>query len=293
MGNIKLNSVYVIILNYQSFQDTINYVDNLQNQDEIDLHIVIVDNCSPNNSFGILNNHFSNCDYVEVIKSERNGGYAYGNNFGLRYIENRNIDYIIISNNDIEISDTMLVSKMIKHYEYLDSPAFVSPVMHINNHPSPYPAWKLPTLRDDLIGSLRITNLFFKKLITYNIPKESQYFEVDCLPGSFFMAKKNVFFEVGLLDEKTFLYMEEAILAFKVKKSEFKNYLLTDLQYNHLTAQTISSELSNIKMRKHLIDSRIYFHKEYLKTPILGLYLLKFLFLIWKIETYILNKLKK
>lgn len=290
---MKLNSICVLILNYQSYLDTIKYVDCLKKQENIDLKILVVDNCSPNNSFEILKKYFSSSDHVEIIKSERNGGYAYGNNFGLRYIENQNIDYIIISNNDIEISDTMLVSKMINNYEELDNPAFVSPVMHINNLPSPCPAWKLPTLRDDLIGSLRIPNLFFKKLITYKIPKESKYFEVDCLPGSFFMAKKQLFFEIGLLDEKTFLYMEEAILAFKVKKSNLKNYIITDLQYNHLTAQTISSELSNIKMRKHLIDSRIYFHKEYLKTTILGLYLLKFLLLIWKIETYILNKVKK
>jgi len=288
----KLNSIYIIILNYQSFQDTIKYVECLQQQKNIKLNILIVDNCSPNKSFDILKNQFLNCNNVEVIKSERNGGYAYGNNFGLRHIENKNIDYILISNNDIEIADTLLLSKMIQKYEKLENPAFVSPTMYIGNKPSRLLASKLPALLDDLVESLRVFNFFFKNIRTYDIPKQSKYFEVDCLPGSFFMAKKNIFYEIGLLDEKTFLYMEEAILAYKVKKSKYRNYILTNLEYNHLTAQTISVELNNLEMRKHLMDSRIYFHKEYLKTNIFGIFLLKFFFYLWRIETYLLMRFK-
>jgi len=293
MENISnIDSVYVVILNYQSYQDTINYVKCLQEQKNIELKILIVDNCSPNKSFDILKSKFQDIQNVEVIKSEKNGGYAYGNNFGLRYLEEKNIDYILISNNDIEIEDLLLLYKMIQEYKTLKNPAFVSPVMYINGQQSVCPAWKLPTLKDDLIGSLRLLEMFFGTNRAYVIQTQKKNMQVDCLPGSFFMAKKDVFYQLGLLDEKTFLYMEEAILAYKVKESNLNNCLLTELQYEHLTAQTISNELSLMKMRKYLIDSRIYFHKEYLKTNTIGILLLKFLFFIWKIETFLFIRTK-
>lgn len=289
---IHLDSIYVLILNYQSYEDTINYVGNLQKQENIDLHILIVDNCSPNKSFNILKSRFQNIQNVEVIQSEKNGGYAYGNNFGLRYLEQKNIDYILVSNNDIEIGDSLLLYKMIQEYKTLKNPAFISPVMYVNGKQSSNPAWKLPTLKDDIIGSLRLFEVFFDSFKTYEIQLNKSHIEADCLPGSFFMARKDIFYTLGLMDEKTFLYMEEAILAYKVKESNLKNYLLTNLKYEHLTSQTISNELSLMKMRKHLIDSRIYFHKEYLKTNEIGILLLNFLFYIWKFETFLFIRTK-
>ena len=40
---------------------------------------------------------------------------------------------------------------------------------------------------------------------------------VDTLPGSCFVVRSTVFKEIGLLDEATFLYCEEQILAKKIK----------------------------------------------------------------------------
>lgn len=293
MVNIsQLDSIYLLILNYQSYDDTIKYVDCLKKQKNVILNILIIDNLSPNNSFEILNKEYINTDGVEVISSGKNGGYAYGNNFGLKFIKNRDVDYILISNNDIEINDSLLLYKMIEKYKLLKNPAFVSPLMYDNDMPSECPAWKIPTLKDDLVGSLRIFEKVFKYNRSYIISPKLEYIEVDCLPGSFFMARKDIFYNLGLMDENTFLYMEEAILAFKARERNFVNYVLLDLKYHHLTSKTISSQLSNIKMRKHLIESRIYFHKEYLKTNVVGIALIKFFFVIWKIETFLIKYFK-
>jgi GT2 family glycosyltransferase len=290
---IRSDSIYVLILNYQSYQDTIDYVECLYSQENVGLNILIVDNCSPNNSFDLLKTTFQGVKNVEVVISERNGGYAYGNNFGLRYLEKKNTDYILISNNDIEVKDPLLLHKMIQEYKTLKDPAFASPLMYVNGRQSLLSAWKMPTLVGDIIGSLRLFELGFDSFKTYSVQSGENRIKVDCLPGSFFMAKKEVFYKIGLMDEMTFLYMEEAILAYKVKKNCLNNYLLTDLRYEHMTSKTISSELSSIKIRKHLIDSRLYFHKEYLKTSIFGRILLIFLFYVWKVETLCYVKVKE
>ena len=286
------DSCYVLILNYQSYQDTIDYVGILHKQKSVNIRILIVDNCSPNNSFTILLDHFKSVENVTVIQSERNGGYAYGNNYGLRYLATASIDYILVSNNDIEIDDEMLLCKLIKKYKQLDRPAFAAPTMRVNGKPSKYSAWRIPTLMDDLIGSLGLLQKIFGNKTVYKIKENVDSVAVDCLPGSFFLAKKAIFYNIGLMDEGTFLYMEEVILAHKVKEINASNYLITSLTYDHTTSKTISSQLSSIKMRAYLIDSRVYFHREYLKTGKFGLFLLISLFYLWILENYLWSKFK-
>ena len=281
-----------MILNYQSYKDTIEYVENLQKQRNIKLNILIVDNCSPNNSYAILKNTFAHANNIEVIKTERNGGYAYGNNYGLWYLKDKRSDYILISNNDIHIDDNMLLFKLMNTYKLLENPAFASPIMTVNGNPSKNSAWKMTTLKDDIVGSLRMLEGVFKSRRNYNFTTNNDYLEVDCLSGSFFLGKKNIFYDIGLFDENTFLYMEEEIIAKKVKEISLRNYLVTSMHYEHITAQTITYELDLFKMRHHLINSRIYFHENYLLTNKAGIFILKLLYEVWKIETFLYLKLK-
>lgn len=289
--------VTVIILNYQSYNDTIDYVSSLYRQKMIDLRILIVDNCSPNNSYELLKKYFIGSAVVDVIKSERNGGYAYGNNYGLRHLKDAEIDYIIISNNDVLIDNELLIFRMISEYRNLDKVAFVSPVMNIGNVRSRYPAWPLPTLRDDIIGSLRCFQALFGKNKSVYLIAGTVPIKTDCVPGSLFMGKSKIFFDVGLMDENTFLYMEEAILGYKVKELGLHNYVIPTITYEHATSKTISSQISKVRMRRHLIDSRIYYHKFYRRTGVVGTTILRLLFWTWIIETYfymgVMTRLRK
>ncbi len=91
VSNIDTDNMNIValILNYNSGQDTINYVNNLFEQKGINLSVLIVDNCSTDNSFNLLRKYFSDNSRVDIIKSLYNGGYAYGNNYGLNYLNNK------------------------------------------------------------------------------------------------------------------------------------------------------------------------------------------------------------
>lgn len=289
----KFHKVWIIVLNYQSYEDTIKYVECLKKQKYIDLNILIVDNCSKNESYESLYNKYKSVNNIEVIKSERNGGYAYGNNFGLHYLKSNHFDYLIISNNDIIIEDSFLISKMIEEYSKLDLPAFVAPLMFVNGNLSVFSAWKMPSFCIDIIGSLRILEFLLGNKTIYEIKMDNTSMVVDCLPGSFFLSKKNVIYDLNLMDEKTFLYGEEVILAKKVKDMGLKNYLLKSLKYEHLTSKTISKYNSLFKMREYLIQSRIYYHQKYFGVSKIKTFFLKVLLHVWKLETLFVLLYKK
>jgi hypothetical protein len=285
-------TVYVIILNYQSYEDTINYIKILNNQAKIDLKILIVDNCSPNGSFEILQKSLLSIKNIEIIQSEKNGGYAYGNNFGLKYIKDREFDYTLISNNDVILDNELLIYKMINKYEQLDSPAFVTPIMITNGLEAKNSAWKIPIIKEDIISSLNILKLFFKVDIFYDLSNPKLVQEVECIAGSFFLSSKNIFYDIGLFDEKTFLYGEERILAYKVKEKRLKNYLLKDLKYIHLVSNTISNTVSIVEMRQYLYESRFYFHKKYLKVSKIKLCMFTIVNYLSKIEQISIHFIK-
>ena len=94
----------IIILNYNSKQDTIRYVNEIKNYSVLDT-IIVVDNKSTNQDEFVELEQLKS-EKTHVIQSDKNGGYSYGNNFGLRYLETLGeYDYVVISNPDVEVSE--------------------------------------------------------------------------------------------------------------------------------------------------------------------------------------------
>ena len=77
--------VVFLILNYNSYIDTIKLADELLSfkSQYFDYSILIVDNKSTNDSFNNLSDRYQSEKQVKVISTNCNGGYAKGNNFGL------------------------------------------------------------------------------------------------------------------------------------------------------------------------------------------------------------------
>ena len=97
--------VAVIIVNYNDVDDTEKYVNTITKYDVIN-RIVVVDNQSTTaGTFEKLQELES--DKVKVIKSDKNGGYDYGNNFGINFLKSlkEEYDYYIISNPDISVTE--------------------------------------------------------------------------------------------------------------------------------------------------------------------------------------------
>lgn len=283
-------SVCVLILNYQTHADTISYVKNLQSQQDVQLSILIVDNCSLNNSFSILSKAYKAVPNITVIQSEYNGGYAYGNNYGLRYLKEKPIDFIVISNNDLYLENPYLLSELIKTYQALPDLAFLSPQMILNgDENSKHQAWKLPTIQQSLFESLRILYWLtdhLEKTNRYHFsPNDQGIHPVDCLTGSFFMGAKTTFYQIGLFDENTFLYMEEAILGQKVKQKGLQNYLVRSLSFRHDQTEQSRSLGALIRMRRYWLASVLYYHQTYHRLRIFTKGLFYFLTLLWVVES--------
>lgn len=103
---VNNKKIGMVILNYNDYKTTIELIELIKNYDVID-HIVIVDNLSTNDSFKKLQKYTNK--KIELIKSNKNGGYSYGNNYGAFYLINQyNIDILFIANPDVEFSEVFI-----------------------------------------------------------------------------------------------------------------------------------------------------------------------------------------
>ena len=259
--------IAAIIVTYNDLDNTKKFVKDIEEYSIID-RIVVVDNMST--TIGVFENlqKLEN-NKVKVIRSEKNGGYNYGNNFGIKYLENleENYDYVIISNPDITVTQEAIshCMKVIKSDEKI---AIIAPRM-FNKFEMPIrrSSWKIRTFGLDVVYSTRFLEILFYKILRRGEYSEEDYkkeiLEVEAISGAFFIARFEVLKQIDLLDENVFLFYEEDILAKKLKEKGYKTISLNTEKFIHYESQTIGKTLNYYKKVEQLDKSKMYDHKNF------------------------------
>lgn len=280
-----------IILNFKTYHDTIKVSEEIYPFLEEEDYILIIDNNSPNESSKELHRVFDGNAKVEVIDSPENGGYAKGNNYGLRYAQKYNPEYVCIINNDVHFTKET-ISKLIDIYPMLEKPALISPIQVLPGNKMPFfYEMKLPTLLSDI----RSNTIFFKppQHKYYTNTNMSNVQKVGYIPGAFIFVKFSTFEGLGFFDERTFLFCEERFTGKAVADAGMNNYVITNLKYLHEHSKTIKNEASD-KMQRNLIHKgRILYHDNYSKYPQIARFLLNLVFYIHELEIKLSLLLKR
>ncbi len=256
----------VVVLNYNDFKTTLQFVENIKDYKSISL-IVIVDNASTDNSYEKLK--CLNSSRIKVIKTDKNGGYGYGNNVGIKYaIKELGKCNIIISNPDIEVSDDTIKNLTTKLDEENDW-VMIAPIVIENGTENR--GWKLPSVLDDVLQNIPYFHRYFKKLQLYNSKwYNKKYVEVDCVSGCFFIIKSEAMEKIKYFDENLFLYYEENVIGKKIKMIGKKVIIDTSSSIIHHHSVSVNKSINNLKKYKILKESQIYYHSKYNKASILG-----------------------
>lgn len=232
--------VYIIILNYNTWQDTIECLQSLLQQQYAAYEIIVVDNCSSNDSrtgllkwaaekvkvnepFDFTVSEYKNPCFIPVreaqkanihfLWSDKNGGYAYGNNVGIKFSRRQSTSHFIwILNNDTVVLPDTLQQLQSCFYK---SGVKVGLVGCIQTY---YPQ---PQIVQCLYGRFysRI-GLSIEQGEGINIKDVEQYKgrRIDYLYGACLLTHTSVLDRVGLLSEDYFLYFEELDFSYRIKR---------------------------------------------------------------------------
>ena len=260
MNDVK---VAVVILNYNTYHLTINEIENIEAVLEGDsLDIFIVDNCSTNESVEKLNSFLKENkselrNRYTLLCSASNGGYAAGNNIGIKAANEAGAKYTLLINNDILFTSPDTITQLVGYMEKNPSVGAISPriVSKDGSHDKPI-YYKKPSFWDLSFGIRSYVGKIKEQ-------DDELIYEMYAPRGSCMLLRNDDLKQIGLLDEGTFLYYEEPILAESLQAINKKvvHYGSVGVIHNH--AETIKSNISRKRNRAIVVRSLNYYLRKY------------------------------
>ena len=239
-------NISFVVLHYENIVDTRECIESLMQymHKEDEVHIIIVDNGSIKGKANVIEKEVKNKN-IHYIYSPQNLGFARGNNLGFYYAKyTLHSEIIVLSNNDILYKQPDFVERIKKDIaeQYIDvaGPRIISMVDHKNQNPVTYLFPDITSVNKRMLKFkvLRgFCNFGLDKMVQKLFAKKHEL--KDCenieyqLHGACLILANNYIKKYDGLYPKTFMYMEEGILKYIVKKNGFNMKYLDDIEVFH------------------------------------------------------------
>lgn len=256
-------NITFVILHYETVNDTKECIQSLERYCNTHVRIVVVDNGSKTGKCDVLKEDFQSNPYVHFIRSDKNLGFAQGNNIGFKYAKYElGSDIIVLANNDLIFSGEDFVNTLINEYEQTDfdiaGPKIISLVDKKNQNPVPiiYPNISAIVKRILKFVVLYVLSFigcdkYMKDQIGSGIEEYADYRGKNYqLHGAcMFFGKRYIETFDGLFP-KTFMYGEESILKYFSNVNQMRMLYLDALQVFHKEGSSTSSVLQKSLQRR-------------------------------------------
>ena len=208
-----MNSLAIIVLNWNGADDTLNCVESLQQQ-TLRPEIIIVDNNSNDDSVERFEDHIKSQkkDAPILIKNSQNLGFAGGINTGLVYAKEHNFEYIGVLNPDA-IADKKWCRALVDELStHLDC-GIATGIMQrrdgktLDTTGDFYTTWGLPGPRN-------------RDEPVKNAPSKPG--EVFGATGGGAIYRAAIFDDIDMFDEDFFMYYEDVDLSFRAQLAGWK-----------------------------------------------------------------------
>ncbi len=219
--------VVAIVLNYNGRQLTLDTLASLQRMDYPNWELLVVDNGSTDGSYEAVAATFPD---VRQVRTEENLGAAGGLNLGIRAALERDCDYLLLLNNDIEV-DPRLLTELVAVAESDPTIGCVGPKAYY--HDDPRRLWSAG-------GVIR-----FKESVTrergmgrLDRGQFDRDQEVDYVNGCAMLVRRAAMEEVGPWDTIYHLAVEDADWCMRMKRLGYRCYYAHRARLWHRVSST-------------------------------------------------------
>lgn len=246
------DSLGFVVLNYVNHDETVRCVESIL---ALPGHypIVVVDNCSPNDSFDMLRHRFSGEPSVTILQSGRNGGYSAGNNVGIRVLRERGVINVVIATSDTRVESLDLAERCLAARNA--GIAVVGPYVRSDEPGSSNPM--LPRLTVQYIAAIHLGGLWtiLKKIVFrlsslkprppgHGLETKSSsadgLHDVYMVHGCFLFLSEHYLRKFPELDEDIFMYGEENLIAFNCAREGLRMVYDSEMRVYHGDAKSTS-----------------------------------------------------
>jgi len=245
MINPSQAKLVIVVLNWNSYEDTANCINSLLPQLRENQKIIVVDNGSTDNSVEKLSGLFTS---IECVCNKINMGFQGGMNTGIRYALEYKADFVMLLN-----CDTFAMPNMIEILFRLmpKDAAIVSPGIYYMTNPDQLCStggWISPILLDTLHKA---------KIKNPDVPLKMEF-----LPSHAWLIRTEILEKTGLLDESFFpLYYDDLDFCFRLKRFQYPLYLIPSAKILHNVSLSMGGENSPKERYLMARNSGYYFRK--------------------------------
>jgi GT2 family glycosyltransferase len=204
-------STWIVLVNFNGLEDTRRCLRTLAAQ-AVRTRTVVVDNASAADALPELRREFPGCD---LVRNPVNGGWAGGNNVGIRHALARGAGRVVLLNNDTVVAPDFtarLEAAAAAHPVY----GIIGPVIRRLEPPH-------EVMTDGVIFNGPAEPGFFQRkavpLVHSTVPPVTQ---VDIVNGCCMVVRTEVFERIGLIDERFFLVHEESDFCLRARRAGFR-----------------------------------------------------------------------
>ncbi len=238
----------IAIVNYRSAALTIDALRSLLPEVEPlqgDVHVVVVDNLSPDDSLVVLANTISENGWgawCELRPLPRNGGFAYGNNQALPP-SGPLPDYVLLLNPDTLVIPgaitTLLNFADVHPKAGIIGSRVEDPAPPAGDSTVQTSAFNFPSIPAELEATARfgpITRLLSRWMIAP--PQQPMPHRCQWVVGACMLIRRQVFEQIGRMDEHYFMYYEEVDFCLRVARAGWEIWTVPTARVIHLVGQS-------------------------------------------------------
>ena len=244
----------IVIVNYRTASLTTDCLRSLAPELAAlpDTRVVVTDNASGDDSVArldaaIRDNHWH--AWCELMPLPRNGGFAYGNNEGIRPALQSNDppQYVLLLNPDTVVRPGAIRALL----EFMDARPDVGIAGSRLEDPDGTPqrsAFRFPSVASELEEGMRlgvVSKLLSRRIVAPPVPQGSDPVPTDWVAGASMIIRKAVFDAIGLMDERYFMYFEEVDFCRRANSAGFPCWYVPASRVVHLVGQ--SSGVTDVK----------------------------------------------
>jgi len=260
----------IIILNYNGKAWLEKLLPSLQlnwlNQTKFETEVVVVDNASTDDSVAFIEKQKD----VRLICSDRNGGFAFGNNLAIR---NNSAKYLMLLNSDTEFLPS--ASNLDILMEYMDetpSAGIITPLLLLDDgnpdpachrgEPTPWAAFTYFSGLERLFPKSRWFGQYHQ---TYKLMNTIH--DIDACTGAALLVRNEAVLKVGVLDERFFMYAEDLDWCKRFREAGYRVVFhpgVTIVHHKYRSGLANKDEIIKSDTRKWFYDTMLqYYDKHY------------------------------
>ncbi|MEY4576118.1 MAG: hypothetical protein RL701_821 [Pseudomonadota bacterium] len=258
----------IVIVNYQTPRLVLDCLDSLEGQVEAGLdEIVVVDNASGDGSAeqierGISARGLLRC--CRVVRSDKNVGYAAGNNLGIRAVD---ANYYLLLNSDTIVRKGAVHALLAQMQEHPFA-GIAGPRLESADGTPQISCFRDLTPVSELLSAAKTGPLsallrdFEVALPVANDACEAEWVSFACV-----LIRREVIEKVGLLDEGYFMYFEDSDYCRAARATGFRVWYFPDAHVVHLRGGSTEARQKNAERQRpprYMYASRTrYYRKGY------------------------------